>query len=176
MKPAPPQSGKKPFTASGWFKSTASSAASQAERWLFTIGSRTGRRRLWRRGKAKLQIKRLPARKPRYQKTEIPENRIPENRDTGARGALAFGSGIDRLCTPEQLGRQELAFPTSSPTHVRIATLSPASTNHALVAHRYMAFAGIKAYELHLVSHFADAVQAVLEEPGRHHPAVRRSS
>lgn len=46
---------------------------------------------------------------------------------------------------------------------LRIATLGPASTNHALVAHRYMAFAGIKAYELHLVSHFADAVQAVLE-------------
>ena len=46
---------------------------------------------------------------------------------------------------------------------LRIATLGPSSTNHALVAHRYMAFARIEAYELHLVTRFAEAVEAVLQ-------------
>lgn len=47
---------------------------------------------------------------------------------------------------------------------LRIVTLGPAGTNHALVARRYMAMAGIEAYEIRFVTCFADAVQAVLRD------------
>jgi len=46
---------------------------------------------------------------------------------------------------------------------LRIATLGPAGTNHELVARRYMAFAGIEAFELHLMPSFAEAVEGLLE-------------
>lgn len=44
-----------------------------------------------------------------------------------------------------------------------IATLGPAGTNHELVARRYMAFAGIETFEVHLVASFAEAVEALLQ-------------
>lgn len=44
---------------------------------------------------------------------------------------------------------------------LRIATLGPSGTNHALVAQRYMAFAGIAAYDLRLFGSFAEAVAAL---------------